>query len=318
MDPQQGSGPTVDLSTLAWVQEELRKSLEAAHKALRRALKDVEAAARSDVDDIEPAVLRTARQQLHQAVGALELVNLGEGARMLRASETLVQRWVAKPQRLDAAGVDAVEHGSFAVLDYIARLLGGKQVSALQLFPQLKALLELSGAERVHPADLWPQDFAWRAIEPPQAVPGHAADAELLADVERRLLRLMRGGGGIDADVLRDDCAALAAGEVSPQMATLWRLAAAFFEAWGHGRVTVDLFVKRMASRVLSELRAQVRGARDLPERVAHDLLFHVARVVPADGEPLPWVSAAQAAWSLRPETPVDYTEVRLGRFDPA
>ena len=80
----------------------------------------------------------------------------------------------------------------------------------------------------------------------------------------------------------------------------------------------MDLFVKRMASRVLSQLRAQVRGTQDLPERLAHDLLFHVARVAPAEGEPLPWVSAAQAAWGLTPQAPVDYAEVRLGRFDPA
>ena len=34
-----------DLSALAWVHGELRRSLEAAHKALRRYLKEVEAAA---------------------------------------------------------------------------------------------------------------------------------------------------------------------------------------------------------------------------------------------------------------------------------
>ena len=32
-----------DLSAIAWVQEELRRSLEAAHKSLRRFLKDAEA-----------------------------------------------------------------------------------------------------------------------------------------------------------------------------------------------------------------------------------------------------------------------------------
>ena len=39
-----------DLSALAWVQDELRRSLEAAHKAMRRYLKEAAALAGSDVD----------------------------------------------------------------------------------------------------------------------------------------------------------------------------------------------------------------------------------------------------------------------------
>jgi chemosensory pili system protein ChpA (sensor histidine kinase/response regulator) len=56
------SETTDDLSALAWVQEELRRSLEAAHKALRRFVKDAEAVSGSDVDAVDPAVLRTAHQ----------------------------------------------------------------------------------------------------------------------------------------------------------------------------------------------------------------------------------------------------------------
>ncbi len=38
-----------DLSTLAWVHDELRRSLEAAHKALRRYLKDAQSVSRFKV-----------------------------------------------------------------------------------------------------------------------------------------------------------------------------------------------------------------------------------------------------------------------------
>ena len=50
-----------DLSTLAWVHEELRRSLEAAHKSLRRYLKESAARSGSDVDAVDPSVLRAAR-----------------------------------------------------------------------------------------------------------------------------------------------------------------------------------------------------------------------------------------------------------------
>ena len=151
----------IDLSALAWVQDELRRSLESAHKALRRFVKEYQAVFDSDVDAVDPAVLRGARQQLHQGVGALELVGLPAAAQVLRASETVVQRFVAKPQRINEEIVDAIERASFALLDYIGRLLAGKTVSALSMFPQYRAVQELAGAERVHPSDLWSSDWRW-------------------------------------------------------------------------------------------------------------------------------------------------------------
>ena len=84
-----------DLSALAWVHEELRRSLEAAHKSLRRFLKDAEAVTGSDVDAVDPGVLRTARAQMHQGVGALELVGLparGAGAARQRGRGPALHR----------------------------------------------------------------------------------------------------------------------------------------------------------------------------------------------------------------------------------
>src|SRR5689334_15024703 len=149
------SETTDDLSALAWVQEELRRSLEAAHKALRRFVKDAEAVSGSDVDAVDPAVLRTAHQQIHQGVGALELVGLPAVASVLRASEAAVKRFVLKPQKMTSADVDVIEQTSFALLDYLQRLLAGKPLSPLALFPRYRDVQAVAGADRVHPADLW-------------------------------------------------------------------------------------------------------------------------------------------------------------------
>ena len=92
----------IDLSALAWVQDELRRSLEAAHKALRRFVKEYETVFDSDVDAVDPAVLRGARQQLHQGVGALELVGLpggGAGAARQRGGGAALRRQAAAHQR---------------------------------------------------------------------------------------------------------------------------------------------------------------------------------------------------------------------------
>lgn len=133
---QDASLPSDDLSALAWVHEELRKSLDLAHKALHRCLKDATAVGVSDMDALDPAVLRTARQQIHQGVGALELAGLPAGATVLRASEAVVQKLVSRPQLIDENVVREIERASFALLDYIARRLSGKSVSAMAMFPQ--------------------------------------------------------------------------------------------------------------------------------------------------------------------------------------
>ncbi|MEY4907693.1 MAG: hypothetical protein RL260_1411, partial [Pseudomonadota bacterium] len=318
MDPHHTAAVTDDLSALAWVLEELRKTLEAAHKSLRRYLREVGVVEGSDLDDVEPAILRTARQQIHQGVGALELVNLPEGALLLRSAEQLVQRFVAKPQRLDAAGVEAVEKAALALLDYLGQKLAGKPVQAVALFPQWRVLLELNSAERIHPADLWIHD--WRLREVPDASGGvaHRADAPMLASVERALLGLMRQNTPAAAAALARDCASLALAAAGAEEATLWRLASAFFQAWSLGLLPPDMFLKRTASRVMAQLRSRVKGEDGFSERLAQDLLFYCARAWPRPGQPAPMLVAVQTAYHLTPQTPLDYNAPFYGRSDPA
>ncbi|MCH1990942.1 hypothetical protein L7Q18_32250, partial [Achromobacter xylosoxidans] len=69
-----------DLGPLAWVLDELRKSLDGAVKAMRRFVRDAEMARESDIAALDAGALRIARQQLHQASGALEMVGMGPPA----------------------------------------------------------------------------------------------------------------------------------------------------------------------------------------------------------------------------------------------
>jgi chemosensory pili system protein ChpA (sensor histidine kinase/response regulator) len=315
---QHHTAVTDDLSALAWVLEELRKTLEAAHKSLRRYLREVGAAAGSDLDDVAPAVLRTARQHIHQGVGALELVNLPEGALLLRSAEQLVQRFVARPQRLDAAGVEAIEKASQALLDYLAQKLAGKPVQAVGLFPQWRVLLELNSAERIHPADLWAHDWRLREVPDTTGSVAHPADAAMLASIERALLGLMRQNTPAAAVALSRDCARLAQAAAGAEEATLWRLASAFFQAWSLGLLPPDMFLKRTASRVMAQLRSRLKGEEGFSERLAQDLLFYCARAWPQPGVQAPMLGAVHAAYDLVPLTPVDYNTPLYGRSDPA
>src|SRR5687768_16802131 len=269
----EATGETADdLSALAWVQDELRRSLDAAHKALRRFVKEAEALSGSDVDVVDPSVLRTARTQIHQGVGALELVGLPAAATVLRACEAAVQRYVAKPHKLTTAVVDDLEKASFALLDYLSRMLAGKVVSPLAMFPQYRAVQEAAGADRVHPADLWAVDWRWRDLPEVGHVPPRQPDAATRAAIEQQMLALMRGPNTAAAARMSDICEGLGAGATQAQTATQWRLAAAMFEAQAQGLLQHDVFSKRVAARLLAQLRIVERGEGDMSERLAQDL----------------------------------------------
>jgi len=312
--------PADDLSALAWVHDELRRTLEAAHKSMRRCLKEAESLGASDVDTVDPAVLRSARSQIHQGVGALELVGLPEAALVLRASEALLQKFVAKPHKLTAGVVEEIEKASFALLDYLARRLAGKPVAALSMFPQYRAVQEAAGAERIHPADLWNVDWQWRELPSDTSVPPRALDAATRSAMEGHLLGIMRTPHPtLAAARMSEGCAGLGAAARDPQVATLWKLASAVFEAQGQGLLGFDVFSKRVASRLLAQYRVLERGDTEVSERLAQDLLFFCAQSAsPGSGRRAPRLAAVRQAYGLAHHVPVDYNISPLGRFDPA
>ncbi len=323
-----------DLSALSWVQAELRRSLETAHKALRRHLKEADAVRGSDVGSVDPAVLRTARNQLHQSVGALELVGLPAVAEMLRASESAVTRMASKPAMVDMAAIETIEKASFALLDFIARQLAGKPVSPVMLFPQYRAVLQLAAAERIHPADLWKVDWQWHTLPAdPRAKPLSANDAARNT-METLVLSLMRPSGADAGQAalmqMSDLCAGLGMGaraaadaghtpNGSIEPASFWQLAAAVFEAQSLGLLQVDVYSKRIASGMLAQLRQRVKGPAEIAQRQAQDLLFFCSHAqAPADAASAPRLMAVRQAWQLDQHPTADYETARLGRFDPA
>jgi chemosensory pili system protein ChpA (sensor histidine kinase/response regulator) len=307
-----------DLSALAWVSGELHKTLDTAHKALRRFQRDAQAIGPSDVDSADPAILRSARVQLHQGVGALELVGLAAPARVLRASEAAVQRMSNRPALVTAAAVDTIEAASFAVLDYLARLLHRRPVPTLALFPQYRAVQELAGGDRVHPADLWGESWHWETLPADATVTPRHADESVRDRMESLVLAVMRKPVRSNFMRISDLCAELGAGVHASHTATAWRLAAAFFEAQAHELLPTDVYAKRVASRLLAQLRANISHDDEVSERLASDLLFFCARARRAPAGQAPRLAAVHGTWHLQAPGQLDYETQRLGRFDPA
>jgi chemosensory pili system protein ChpA (sensor histidine kinase/response regulator) len=257
-------------------------------------------------------------------------VGLPTAALVLRACESALHKLTSgRPIRLDAKHVEIIEQAAFALLDYLSRLLTGKPVSPLALFPQYREVQELAGADRIHPADLWPHDWQWREVAADANRP-RVLDAALRSEVETLTLQLMRQGGSEPALALSSLFASLAAGSDKKRrhVGTLWHLAAAFFEAQGQRLLVPDVYSKRIASRLLSQLRMSEHTAdasalpdagADVSQRLAQDLLFFCAQAAsPGDGRKAPRLLAVRQAWNLGRRAPVDYLVTSLGRHDPA
>ena len=352
-----------DLGPLAWVMEDVRRSLSAAIEALR-----------PGPAEARPARPEEALRLLRQVRGALEMVGQPAIARTVEAmAQVVAPRLAATAPDARAADPEArastgptgpawpplmlpcLERAAFAVTEYLDLLLQGRAVHAVALFPQYEAVRALGGGGgTAHPSDLWEPPVAVAealasadaeadpeaglragpAIKAPSALDGPAAAAADPQAVRSRLdaavLRLVRTGDAAAARDLSDTYAGLAAQGGGLGAASLWPLAAAYFEGLAAEPSRIDRVARRVASRVLlAFVQADPPGpdpagrAGRMPDprffrAVRRELLFGCAAAGPVEPECRPWLAAVRQAWGLVDHPSLDHASAPLGRYDPA
>ncbi|MDT0137579.1 Hpt domain-containing protein [Acidovorax sp. PRC11] len=318
-----------DLGPLAWVLDELRKSLDGAVKAMRRFVRDAEMARESDIAALDAGALRIARQQLHQASGALEMVGMGPPALVLRSMEEAVQKFVQRPELCSDEAAAVIERASFALVEYLESVLAGKPVSPVALFPQYRDAQALTGAERVHPADLWPVERRFREPDVVVDAAPLAYGPEARSRMDNAVLRIVKTGDAAAARDLHNISLGLAAAQADRQARSFWKICAGFFEALALGHLTPDVYVKRAASRVLMQYAMLARGETTIADRLVQDLLFFCSQAARPAGAAAATATAAEPddrsalravrqAFGLERFRPVDYSTPRFGLYDPA
>jgi len=310
--------PLADLGPLAWVFDELRKSLDTANKAVKRFVRETEQSRNNDLEAVDPGSLRLARQQLHQAVGALEMVGLVSPAQVLRAMEAAVQRFVQKPETCTSAASQVVERAGFALIEYLEAVLNNKPMPPVALFAQYREVQELAAAERVHPADLWPVEHHGVDMPAADGVTPLQCNPAMRSLFDRLVLLLVKTDSPAAAQQLAKLCAGLSAGTADTRPQTFWRAAAGFFEAVALRALPMDVYVKRAASRVLLQFATFAQGKAQVSETLLRDLLFFCAQAQGAPTSKAPRLSAVREAFGFEALPVVDYHQATLGRYDPA
>lgn len=307
--------PQQDLGPLAWVLDELRKSLDGAVKSVKLFAHNVAQAGPAGAAALDPVPLRIARQHLHSATGALEMVGMREAALVVRAMETAVHQFVQTPHACNENAAQVLERTSFAVNEFLEAVMAGKETSAVGLFPHYREVQTLAGSDRIHPADLWPLER--RSVEPDLAIletPLYYG-TQARSQLDQAVLKIVKGGDLQAARSLSNTSLGFAAALPAGPVRTFWKICAGFFDAMAAGLLPSDLYVKRVASRVLMQYATLARGDDTVSERLWQDMLFFCAQAPTSDQAPI--LATVRQAYRLDRFSPVDYEVRRFGRYDP-
>jgi len=260
----------------AWALQVSDLAMRTAHQALDDAL-----ARPADFAATSPSLLAAAAM-LQQVSGLMH--DLPASRKLLAAALKALQDLAQQPASITQDKVEAIRRADFALLAYALQQGEGSASSPLALFPAYCKLQQINGALRIHPADLWHCD--WRWLELPCDELATALDPVAAREpFEAALLSYLRAPDPVHARRLGDQCAGLAAGQTQLHARTFWQLAAALFEAQADGLLAIDLYVKRAAARLLTQLRQIEQGDAALPESLAIDLLFFCLHAA-AHGKP--------------------------------
>ena len=308
-----------DLGPLAWVREELRKSLEGAVRTMRRFVLEAQEARESDLAALDSSPLRMAKQQLHQSAGALDMVGQPQAALLLQAMEAAVQHYVQTPNDCTDAAVQTLEKTSFALLEYLDVVLAGKQVLPVALFPQYRDVQALYGQEsKVHPADLWPVERSLREPVIAANVPALPYGPEARAVLDAAVLQIVKGADPGACARLRNLSLALAQQHAPGVLRIFWKVSAGFFDAMAYGLVAPDVYAKRVASRVLMIYANLAKGQEVATDRLMQDMLFFCSQATAAPAGKAQVLQAVRESFDLQRYPRIDYEKPYFGRFDPA
>src|SRR5690606_19802105 len=112
--------------------------------------------------DTRSTSLRQAKAYLHQAHGASQITDVDGVAIITETVEELFDRFESEQPALTEASIDAIVLAYQALVEYLEELLVGLPHQPVRLFPYYRGLLEVRGAERIHPADLFFPNLAIR------------------------------------------------------------------------------------------------------------------------------------------------------------
>jgi len=297
-----------DLGPLSWVQGEIGQSLA-------RGLDSLAAFAAAPS---EPDSLKHARNHIHQAAGAIQMVGLDA----VVAYTDEIERQLARLEDLSppeiASTCALIDRGCRKLRIFLDELVGGAPPVPLQLFPEYEAMQRSRGLKAAPPTDLFYPDLSLRGpvFEMPLPMPTSKLAAHLVKQrrlYERSLLAFLRGDGD-GARRMRDAIAGIEHASTRQSARTFWWTVGAFFDAIIGGGLDAGFGAKQLAARIDLQMKRVVEGSAKVADRLRREVLYFVAISAPV----APSVQAVQRSFGLAALIPsADVLNADLVRLQP-
>jgi chemosensory pili system protein ChpA (sensor histidine kinase/response regulator) len=285
-------------------------------EALTRSKTAIQEAATQDAE-AQSTTLRHAKTYLHQAHGALQIVDVDGVAIITETIEDLLGRLDLGQLSLTPDIAQGIANAYQAVIEYLEELLSGAQHQPVRLFPYYKSLLEVRGAERIHPADLFFPNLAIRPKLPLADASTSRLDYGALRQrFEKALLPFLKNADSTNelanAALMGDIIGEVERVQTNQQSRAFWWVLRGFAEVVSSGKIKNELYVKQLFARVNMQIRRLSEGSSSIGERLMRDALFFIAQAE----DPSPSVLQIRDAYQLEGLIPSDYKKKRYGQID--
>jgi len=260
-----------DIGPLTWVKTEIDNAIQAAATALDA----------WNGQDATP--LREAATHLHQVSGALQIVDLQGVCQVCNAIEDLLADMQAKTGLRNTGSSRIVLSAIEALRGYLDGLMAGGVNNELLLNP-VYAEVQGRRGEAPSPSDLFHPDLSARVKRDSPELPldGPAlarATRPVRARYEKGLLHFLQNRGGQSGLQLMGQ-AVREIERLAPGAAqyTFWWAAGGVLDALLCGRLTPDIWTKRLLARLDLQMRRLTEGSRQLADRLFSNVLFSLAQ----------------------------------------
>ena len=309
-----GSRSNFDSGPLSWVMDEIREALNQSRTSLQNAVgKDA---------DSSSTLLNHAIAYLHQAHGALRIVDVDGVTVITEAVEDILRRLLAEEQPLTRSTQRTIEQSYQALVEYLEELLAGEHPQPIRLFPYYKDLQQIRGAERIHPADLFFPDLEARPLHAPIA-DALSTPLQVNLDVhnlrprfEKALLALLtaQGAPAITEGVadLRNVVIDIEHAQNNPKSRDFWWVMHGFVDSVVSCQEPLSLFVKQVCGRMNRQIKLMSQGSSSMSDRLLLDALYCAAR----EETPSPHIEAIRNAYQLDGLIPANFESKRYGLID--
>ncbi|MFP5410172.1 MAG: Hpt domain-containing protein [Gammaproteobacteria bacterium] len=263
-----------DTGPLNWVRADIDAALAAALGRIQA----------YSVDADLTNALRLARDDAHQATGALRMVGLEGAATLAGTLEACLDDVSENRLPADDAMLRALRNALEGLQRWVKDLADGRGSGELALFPLYKRLRELQGAEQVFEGELFFPDL--RAQMSGKPVGAGLSQEALAAEVktiraqfQRGLLAFLRNNGAEQGlRRMRDALAEIERIVPSEAAQTFWWACVGFLDSLiAHG-VEADIHVKKLLARVDLQMRRLMEGSPEVGEKLMREALFFVAK----------------------------------------